>query len=729
MNRLDLPDLLALACEVTGGSAGDVVQVLDTGAAERALDHAQRRRTPAGSHTTVHDTAALLLHELLAADLLAKGGRRLALLAMLQFLRINGLCVELRPPEAAYRILAAVCSGAADLRQIGAWIDERLLPAEQATSTLVERLSPSARRVVERAAADARTARRMLGADHLFLALVQNDEATQAAMGDVSSTALREAIGPRDDEPSWADQGAAHGSPLSVEGGSVLAWAGVAARQAGRQNIACHDLLSGVLRAGTTVSRALVLLGVDVLRMQRVARAPEGTKVVGRTSGARSGPKPVSLSARLHESGGTPLRRDRALDELRQRVHRQVIDSLGRVVSDGTMSDLELRRRAEDEIRTLLAGAEAPMSLADRETLTRDLVDDVVGYGPIDRYLQDPDVSEVMVNGPHDVYVERFGKLERVDASFVDASHLRRIVDRIVGQVGRRVDESAPMVDARLPDGSRVNAVVHPLAVGGPFLTIRRFSPDVLNIDDLLAVGTLDERTATFLDACVRGRLNIAVSGGTGTGKTTLLNVLSSFIPDEQRIVVLEDAKELRLRQPHVLYLEARPPNIEARGEVTIRELLRNALRMRPDRIVVGECRSGEALDMLQALNTGHDGSLTTVHANSPRDTLSRIETMALMAGVGLPVRAIREQMASALHLLVHLTRSRDGARRVTHVTEVFGMEQDIIVLQDLFVRDWAAGVDEAGGFRGGLKATGIWPQFGRRLGEAGIELPPDMFH
>lgn len=381
MNRLDLPDLLALACEVTGGSAGDVVQMLDNAAAERALDRAQRRRTPAGSHTTVQDTAALLLQELLAADLLAKGARRLALLAMLQFLRLNGLCVELRPPEVAYRILAAICSGAADLRQIGAWIEERLLPAEQATSTLIELLSPSALRVVERAAADARTARRMLGADHLFLALVHDDEATRAAMGDVSSTALREAIGPRDDESSWGDQGVADGSQLSVEGGSVLAWAGVAARQAGRQNIARNDLLSGVLRSGTAVSSALLLLGVDVLRMQLVAREPDGTNVVGRSSGARAGPKPMSLFARLHVSGGTPLRRDRALDELRERFHRQVIDSLSRVLSDRTMGDLELRRRAEDEIRTLLADADAPMSLADRETLTRDLVDDVVGYG------------------------------------------------------------------------------------------------------------------------------------------------------------------------------------------------------------------------------------------------------------------------------------------------------------------------------------------------------------
>jgi pilus assembly protein CpaF len=283
-------------------------------------------------------------------------------------------------------------------------------------------------------------------------------------------------------------------------------------------------------------------------------------------------------------------------------------------------------------------------------------------------------------------------------------------------------------VDARLPDGSRVNAVVHPLAIGGPFLTIRKFAKDPLMVNDLIELGTLDAEVSRFLEACVKGRLNVVVSGGTGTGKTTLLNVLSGFIPSDERIVTVEDAKELQLRQEHVLSMEARPPNIEGRGEVTIRDLVRNSLRMRPDRIVVGECRSGEALDMLQAMNTGHDGSLTTIHANSPRDALSRIETMTLMAGFDLPIRAIREQMASALDLVVHLTRLRDGTRRVTHVTEVQGMEGDVIIMQDVFLFDWSMGVDPSGRFLGKLRPTGIRPKFAERLHDVGIELAAGLF-
>jgi pilus assembly protein CpaF len=342
--------------------------------------------------------------------------------------------------------------------------------------------------------------------------------------------------------------------------------------------------------------------------------------------------------------------------------------------------------------------------------------------------LNDDEITEVMVNGPGAVYIERAGRIERTDASFVDATHLRRIIDKMVGQVGRRIDEATPMVDARLPDGSRVNAVIHPLAIGGPFLTVRRFSRDPYEITDLIAFGTLTTLAAEFLETCVVGRLNVIVSGGTGTGKTTTLNVLSSFIPAEERIVTIEDAKELQLHQVHVLPLEARPANIEGRGEVTIRDLVRNALRMRPDRIVVGECRSGEALDMLQAMNTGHDGSLTTVHANSARDTLPRIETMTLMAGFDLPVRAIREQMASALNLIVHLARLRDGSRRVTHITEVDGMDGDTIVLRDLFLFDYGMGVDEHGHFRGRLKATGVRPAFADKLEDVGIKVASEMF-
>ena len=325
--------------------------------------------------------------------------------------------------------------------------------------------------------------------------------------------------------------------------------------------------------------------------------------------------------------------------------------------------------------------------------------------------------------------MERHGKIDRVPVSFVDDTHLRRIIDKIVGQVGRRIDEATPMVDARLPDGSRVNAVIHPLAIGGPFLTIRKFAADPFQVEDLISFGTINAAVARFVEACVVGRLNVIVSGGTGTGKTTTLNVLSAFIPDEERIVTVEDAKELQLHQEHVLSLESRPPNIEGRGEVTIRDLVKNCLRMRPDRIVVGECRSGEALDMLQAMNTGHDGSITTIHSNSPRDTLSRIETMTLMAGFDLPIRAIREQMASALDLIVHLTRLRDGTRRVTHVTEVQGMEGDVITLQDIFLFDYGMGVDEDGRFKGHLKATGIRPKFAEKLQDLGIRLSADLFH
>ena len=360
----------------------------------------------------------------------------------------------------------------------------------------------------------------------------------------------------------------------------------------------------------------------------------------------------MSLYKRLHEVQQGPeavgqKRRDPVLDELRQRIHHHLIDELGPILYDKRLSEDDLRRRVHEQLHAALAQERAPLSAADKAQLIQDVSDDILGYGPIDRLLKDDEVSEVMVNGPESVYVERAGRIEETNASFVDETHLRRIIDKIVSQVGRRIDEATPMVDARLPDGSRVNAVIHPLAIGGPFLTIRKFSKDPYQIDDLIRFGTLNAHAARFLQACVVGRLNVIVSGGTGTGKTTTLNVLSSFIPTDERIVTIEDAKELQLNQDHVLAMEARPPNIEGKGHVSIRDLVRNALRMRPDRVVVGECRGGEALDMLQAMNTGHDGSITTIHSNSPRDTLARIETMTLMAGFDLPVRAIREQMAS----------------------------------------------------------------------------------
>ena len=420
--------------------------------------------------------------------------------------------------------------------------------------------------------------------------------------------------------------------------------------------------------------------------------------------------------------------REAALEDMRQKMHQFVIHELGPLLTDQRVSEEELRRQVDEQLHKALSQERLALTGAERNVLVQSVTDDVLGYGPIDQLLRDESVTEVMVNGPDRVYVERAGKLIATDVRFADETHLRRIIDKIVSQVGRRVDEANPMVDARLPDGSRVNCIVHPLAIGGPFLTIRKFSKEPYKVEDLIGFGTLTPQCAHFIRQCVLGRLNIVVSGGTGTGKTTLLNVLSSFIPTDERIVTVEDAKELQLHQDHVLPLEARPPNIEGKGEVRIRDLVKNSLRMRPDRIVVGEVRGGEALDMLQAMNTGHDGSITTVHSNSPRDTLSRIETMTLMAGMDLPVRVIREQMASALDLVVQLSRLRDGSRRITAITEVMGMEGDVIVLQDIYPFDFGAGLDDEGHFRGTLGPTGVRPHFSEKLSDYGIALEPQLF-
>ncbi len=443
----------------------------------------------------------------------------------------------------------------------------------------------------------------------------------------------------------------------------------------------------------------------------------------------------MSLYRRLNEAGGDTgqdprlaNRVDPAIGEIRHRIHGVLIEELGPILYDTRMNEEELRKRVHESLHQALAQERTPLSAADKATLIQDVSDDILGYGPIDKLLREEAVSEIMCNGPKQIYVERAGKLERDEVTFVDETHLRRIIDKIVAQVGRRIDESSPLCDARLPDGSRVNAVISPLSVGGPFLTIRKFATDPLRIDDLIRFGTLSVHAARFLQACIVGKLNVVVSGGTGTGKTTTLNVLSSFIPSDERIITVEDAKELQLAQDHVLSLETRPPNVEGKGEVTIRELVKNTLRMRPDRIVVGECRSGEALDMLQAMNTGHDGSLTTLHANNPRDSLSRLETLVLMAGYDLPVRAIREQISSAVDMIVQLQRLRDGSRRITHITEVAGMEGEIITLQDIFLFDYSAGVDEHGRFKGQLKPTGVRPKFSQKLADHGIRLGPEMF-
>jgi pilus assembly protein CpaF len=423
-----------------------------------------------------------------------------------------------------------------------------------------------------------------------------------------------------------------------------------------------------------------------------------------------------------------PHRIEDPLADLKRRIHQSLLQALGPKLYDMNMTAEQLEFRVRQKLTEVVDEESTPLSAADRQRVVADITDDILGYGPIEPFLRDPTVTEIMVNGFATVYIERDGKVFRTETSFLDDSHLRRTIDKIVGQVGRRIDEAQPYVDARLLDGSRVNAAIPPVAIDGPVLTIRKFSRDPYMAEDLISFGTLSSKVARFLDACVKGRINLLVSGGTGAGKTTTLNVLSSFLPEDQRIITIEDSAELRLLKPHVVRMEYRPPNIEGRGEVTIRDLVRNALRMRPDRIVVGEVRGGEALDMLQAMNTGHDGSITTVHANSPRDVLSRLETMCLMAGMELPVRAIREQIASAIQLIVHQARLKDGTRRVTHVTEVVGMEGDVITLQDLFLYDFGMGIDDSGRFRGHIKSIGLRPRFAEKLEDYGIKLDAEVF-
>ena len=420
--------------------------------------------------------------------------------------------------------------------------------------------------------------------------------------------------------------------------------------------------------------------------------------------------------------------RTKLIDSIKRDVHLRLIEELSDVIFKKNVNDAELKLRVYKDAQGLLSDNGTPLTGEEKSKIIDDLIDDVVGYGPVEGFLKDNEITEIMVNNPSTIYIEKFGKLYPTTKTFLDEAHLLRVIDKIVGKIGRRVDEAAPYVDARLPDGSRVNVIVHPLALNGPILTIRKFAADPFTIDDLVEMGTCTQKVADFLDACVRGRLNIISSGGTGTGKTTTLNVLSSFIPDDERIVTIEDAAELQLHQKHVLRLESRPPNIEGKGEVTIRDLVRNALRMRPDRIIVGEVRGGEALDMLQAMNTGHDGSISTVHANAPRDVLSRLETMVLMAGLDLPIRAIREQVSSAINLIVHLNRLKDGTRRFISITEVQGMEGDIITLQDLFLFDFSMGIDSQGSFKGWIKSTGLRPKFMGRLHDVGIDIPNEVF-
>jgi pilus assembly protein CpaF len=420
--------------------------------------------------------------------------------------------------------------------------------------------------------------------------------------------------------------------------------------------------------------------------------------------------------------------RAKRIEEIKRNVHLKLIEELSDLIFKKNISDSELKSKVSNSVQRLVFESEFPLTHEERTKIVSEISDDVVGYGPVEEFLKNADVTEIMVNSPSTIYVEKFGKIFKTDKAFIDENHLMRIIDKIVSRIGRRVDEASPYVDARLPDGSRVNIIIPPLALNGPVMTIRKFAADPFKAEDLVKMGTFTKKVVDFLRASVKGRINILISGGTGTGKTTLLNVVSSFIPTDERIVTIEDAAELQLHQEHVIRLESRPPNIEGKGTVAIRDLVRNALRMRPDRIVVGEVRGGEALDMLQAMNTGHDGSLSTVHANSPRDVLSRLETMVLMAGVDLPVRAIREQISSAINLIVHLSRLKDGSRKVVRVTEVQGMEGEIITLQDIFMFDYSEGIDGFGRFKGDLKATGLRPKFMSRLHDYGVELPPAIF-
>lgn len=415
-----------------------------------------------------------------------------------------------------------------------------------------------------------------------------------------------------------------------------------------------------------------------------------------------------------------------SFQKLKTIIHRALIDRLDLAGID-FIDETKLAQEIGHVIEDLIAGLGVPLSQAEKERLAVEVQHETFGLGPLEPLLADPDIADILVNNYANVYVERFGKLYKTDVRFRDNHHLLQIIDRIVSKVGRRVDESSPYVDARLPDGSRVNVIIPPLAIDGPMLSIRRFGVTPLRMGDLLRFNTLNSRIGKVLECAVKVRLSILISGGSGTGKTTLLNVLSEFIPHDERVLTIEDSAELHLKQEHVVRLETRPPNIEGKGEVTQRDLVRNALRMRPDRIVLGEVRGGEALDMLQAMNTGHDGSLSTIHANSTRDAMARLETMVLMAGMELPARAIREQISSAINIVIQLVRFADGSRKIVKLAEITGMEGNTIVMQDIFVFD-RKGVDKEGKVIGEFRATGVMPMFADRFKVAGIELPPDIF-
>ncbi len=451
------------------------------------------------------------------------------------------------------------------------------------------------------------------------------------------------------------------------------------------------------------------------------AEQPPAPPVAG-TPPPPAPPAPAAAGVASRFSSAMPARE--SFREAKFRVQNRLINELDPKLD--LANQIEVRRQIEELFGKIADEEGLALTRAERVRMLEQITDEILGLGPLEPLLRDETLTEVMVNGPQQVYIEREGKLELTNVTFQNDEHVMKIIQRIIAPIGRRVDESSPMVDARLADGSRVNAIIPPLSLVGPVITIRKFSATPYTVDDLVRFGTSTPEMFEFLEACVKARLNVFVSGGTGSGKTTMLNILSSFIPDDERIVTIEDAAELQLRQEHVVTLEARPSNIEGKGAVPIRELVRNALRMRPDRIVVGECRSAEALDMLQAMNTGHDGSMSTGHANTPRDMLSRLETMVLMAGMDLPLRAIREQISSAVDLIVHQNRLKDGTRKIVNITEVQGMEGDVIVMQDVFVFE-QTGVTE-GRIQGRLKPTGIRPHFVERFETMGVHLPPNIF-
>jgi len=453
--------------------------------------------------------------------------------------------------------------------------------------------------------------------------------------------------------------------------------------------------------------------------LKRIGGTP-ATGDLGSSAAQSNGPRFESKM-----SGPPRERDDNAFTDIRSRVQNKLIGELDPKLDLANAA--KVRQQVEDIFNSLLDSENIVLTRTERARMFESIAADILGFGPLEILLNDPEISEIMVNGPRSIYVERKGKLTKSEVIFNNDEHVMRVIDRIISPLGRRCDESSPMVDARLPDGSRVNAVIRPISLVGPCLSIRKFKKEGITVEDMIRFGSLSREMAEFLSACVRGRLNVVVSGGTGSGKTTTLNALSSFIPEDERIITVENAAELQLRQDHVVTLESRPPNVEGKGEISIRDLVINCLRMRPERIVVGECRGGEALEMLQAMNTGHDGSMTTLHANTPRDAISRIETMVLMAGMDLPVRAIREQIASAINVIVQQSRLKDGSRKIINITEVQGMEGDVVVLQDVFVFE-QTGLDERGKIIGQLRPTGIRPKFVELFESQNIYLPPNVF-